>query len=557
MKKKGVCVLCAFLAAACFSAVMPPGRALAAEEQQGTEETGEEASSEETAETEYPESYYLPIESNAVEGWPAGPQIEGEAAVVMDAETGAFLYSKNMEAKEYPASITKIMTTLVALENGDLDSKVKFSDWAVNSLEEGSSRLWMEVGEKITLRQALYGVMLESANDCANAVAEKVGGSEEKFAEMMNQKAAKLGCINTHFVNAHGLHQENHYTCARDMALIARAAMENPTFAEIAKTIEYIIPESKTVSQEHVLVNHQKMLYKEGFYYKGCLGGKNGFTEASLNTLVTVAERKGRRLICVILRTNGPDKICWETKDLLDYGFKKFTRKEIPIADGKVTRADVMGEADFGKASVMQAASLSEPMLFADSAAEAALPKGADPGEVQRIWKDGEFIYTYHGWQVSAVPVSFNTVDVEIPEWKLINTDLTALQPSSEPETEPKSFGEKAGNLFETGVDTVKTAWEDAWDWIYDHDIAAAVVGMILILLLLPVLIVAYIRNRSSQRIRKQRQREREERIRIEKDIDSKSVSEIEAELRAELEKVRLEEEKKNTEKQEKINKEE
>lgn len=557
MKKRGVCVLCAFLAAACFSAVMPPGRALAAEEQQGTEETGEEASSEETAETEYPESYYLPIESNAVEGWPAGPQIEGEAAVVMDAETGAFLYSKNMEAKEYPASITKIMTTLVALENGDLDSKVKFSDWAVNSLEEGSSRLWMEVGEKITLRQALYGVMLESANDCANAVAEKVGGSEEKFAEMMNQKAAKLGCINTHFVNAHGLHQENHYTCARDMALIARAAMENPTFAEIAKTIEYIIPESKTVSQEHVLVNHQKMLYKEGFYYKGCLGGKNGFTEASLNTLVTVAERKGRRLICVILRTNGPDKICWETEDLLDYGFKKFTRKEIPIADGKVTRADVMGEADFGKASVMQAASLSEPMLFADSAAEAALPKGADPGEVQRIWKDGEFIYTYHGWQVSAVPVSFNTVDVEIPEWKLINTDLTALQPSSEPETEPKSFGEKAGNLFETGVDTVKTAWEDAWDWIYDHDIAAAVVGMILILLLLPVLIVAYIRNRSSQRIRKQRQREREERIRIEKDIDSKSVSEIEAELRAELEKVRLEEEKKNTEKQEIINKEE
>lgn len=557
MKKRGVCVLCAFLAAACFSAVIPPGRALAAEEQQGTEETGEEASSEETAETEYPESYYLPIESNAVEGWPAGPQIEGEAAVVMDAETGAFLYSKNMEAKEYPASITKIMTTLVALENGDLDSKVKFSDWAVNSLEEGSSRLWMEVGEKITLRQALYGVMLESANDCANAVAEKVGGSEEKFAEMMNQKAAKLGCINTHFVNAHGLHQENHYTCARDMALIARAAMENPTFAEIAKTIEYIIPESKTVSQEHVLVNHQKMLYKEGFYYKGCLGGKNGFTEASLNTLVTVAERKGRRLICVILRTNGPDKICWETEDLLDYGFKKFTRKEIPIADGKVTRADVMGEADFGKASVMQAASLSEPMLFADSAAEAALPKGADPGEVRRIWKDGEFIYTYHGWQVSAVPVSFNTVDVEIPEWKLINTDLTALQPSSEPETEPKSFGEKAGNLFETGVDTVKTAWEDAWDWIYDHDIAAAVVGMILILLLLPVLIVAYIRNRSSQRIRKQRQREREERIRIEKDIDSKSVSEIEAELRAELEKVRLEEEKKNTEKQEIINKEE
>lgn len=551
MKKRGVCVLCALLAAASFSVAVPPGQVFATE-QQGTEETEEW-----TEETEYPESYFLPIESDTIDGWPAGPQVEGEAAVVMDAGTGAFLYSKNMKAKEYPASITKIMTTLVALENGKLDSKVKFSDWAVNSLEEGSSRLWMEVGEKITLRQALYGVMLESANDCANAVAEKIGGSEEGFAELMNQKAAELGCVNTHFVNAHGLHNENHYTCAYDMALIAKAAMENPEFAKIAKTIEYIIPESKTVSQEHVLVNHQKMLYKEGFYYKGCLGGKNGFTEASLNTLVTVAERKGRRLICVILRTNGPEKICWETRDLLDYGFKKFTWEEIPISEGEVTRTDVMKDPEFGKASVMRAASLSEPMMFVEDTAAVVLPKGADIGEVQRSYDGNGFVYTYHGWKVSSVPVSFNTVNVEIPEWQLINTDPEASQPASEPETEEPGFGKKAENAWKAGTDKIKTAWEDAWDWIYDHDIAAAVVGMILILLLLPVLIIAYIRNRSSQRIRKQRQREREERIKIEKDIDSKSVSEIEAELRAELERVRLEEEKKDAEKQEILNKEE
>lgn len=555
MRKKGVRVLSILLAAAFFSAAVPPDIALATG-QQGTEETGEETAAEETVETEYPESYYLPIESDTIEGWPAGPQIEGEAAVVMDAETGAFLYSKNMEAKEYPASITKIMTTLVALENGKLDSKVKFSDWAVNSLEEGSSRLWMEVGEKITLRQALYGVMLESANDCANAVAEKVGGSEEGFAELMNQKAAELGCVNTHFVNAHGLHQENHYTCARDMALITKAAMENPTFAEIAKTVEYIIPESKTVSQEHVLVNHQKMLYKEGFHYKGCLGGKTGFTEAALNTLVTVAERKGRQLICVILRTNGPEKICWETEDLLDYGFKKFTQEEIPVTDGSVTRADIMGEADFGKASVMRAAALAEPMMFVDSKAVVSLPKGADVSEVQRTYSgQSGFLYTYHGWQISSVPVTFNTLDIEIPEWKLINTDLTADIQMTEPETEELSFGKKAENVLKDSTGKIKQAWDDTWEWIYDHDIAAAIVGLILIILLLPVLIVAYIRNRSSQRIRKQRQKEKEERIRIEKDIDSKSVSEIEAELRAELEKHRLEKEKGQSE--EILNKEE
>lgn len=557
MKKRGICVLSALLAAMFFSAAVPPD-IVSATEQQDIDGTGEEAAEEVTEETEYPESYFLPIESDAIEGWPAGPQIEGEAAVVMDAETGAFLYSKNMEAKEYPASITKIMTTLVALENGNLDSKVKFSEWAVNSLEEGSSRLWMDVGEKITLRQALYGIMLESANDCANAVAEKIGGSEEGFAELMNQKAAELGCVNTHFVNAHGLHDENHYTCARDMALITKAAMENETFCEIMKTVEYTIPESKTVKEEHVLVNHQKMLYKEGFYYKGCLGGKTGFTEAALNTLVTVAQRKGRQLICVILRTNGPEKICYETEDLLDYGFQNFTQKEIPITDGNITRADVMGEADFGKASVMRASSLSEPMMYVDSKAVVSLPKKTDTSEVQRIYSKGNvFTYTYHGWQVASVPVTFNTIDIEIPEWQLINTDLTADLEMTETETEELSFGEKAENVLITGTEKIKTGWNDAWDWIYDHDIAAALVGLVLIILLIPILIIAYIRNRSSQKIRKQRQKEREERIRIEKDIDSKSVSEIEAELRAELEKDRIEREAREAEKQEILNKEE
>ena len=408
MKKQKAGILYALAASVFFTTVFPINTVYATEQQE-TEDIEEET----TQETEYPESYFLPIESNAIEGWPAGPQVEGEAAVVMDAETGTFLYSKNMEAKEYPASITKIMTTLVALEHGKLKSKVKFSEWSVNSLETDSSRLWMDVGEWITLEQALYGIILESANDCANAVAEKIGGSEEGFAELMNQKAAELGCVNTHFVNAHGLHNENHYTCARDMALIMRAAMENETYAKIAKTIEYIIPKSKHVREEHVLVNHQKMLFREGFRYKGCLGGKTGFTEAALNTLVTVAQRKGRRLICVIMRTNGPDKICWETKDLLDYGFKKFKREEIPVADGSVTRQDVMGHAIFGKAAVMNAPALSESMLFTAGSAAVSIPKGVDVGAVKQTFRRGnKFSYIFNGWQVGEIPAVFNTVDI-------------------------------------------------------------------------------------------------------------------------------------------------
>ncbi|MEY8428532.1 D-alanyl-D-alanine carboxypeptidase family protein [Lachnospiraceae bacterium 46-15] len=531
MKKRKAGILYALAASVFFTAVFPINTVYATEQQETEGET--------TQETEYPESYFLPIESNAVEGWPAGPQVEGEAAVVMDAETGTFLYSKNMEAKEYPASITKIMTTLVALEHGKLNSKVKFSEWSVNSLEADSSRLWMNAGEWITLKQALYGIMLVSANDCANAVAEKIGGSEEGFAELMNQKAAELGCVNTHFVNAHGLHNENHYTCARDMALIMRAAMENEMFAEIAKTIEYTIPKSKHVREEHVMVTHQKMLFREGFRYKGCLGGKTGFTEAALNTLVTVAQRKGRRLICVIMRTNGPDKICWETRDLLDYGFKKFKREEIPIADGRVTRQDIMGHAIFGKASVMNAPALSESMVFTAGSAMVSIPKGTDAGAVKQTFCEGnKFSYIFNGWQVGEVPAVFNTVDIEIPEWNLINTDLSAG--SIELETENAGFGKDAEGMLES----IKAGWDSAWKWIYEHDIAAALAGLVLIILLLPMLVIAYIRNRNSQKIRKQRQREREERTRIEKDIDSKSISEIEAELRAGLEKHRQEQEK-------------
>ena len=140
-------------------------------------------------EPEIPESYYYPIESNAIPGWPQGPAIEAASAVVMDLDSGTFLYSKNMDAKQYPASITKIMTTLIALEKGNLDDVVTLSDYAVYSIEEGSSHIGLREGEKLTLRQLLYGVMLESANDGANGVAEHIAGTIRNFTDMMNEKA--------------------------------------------------------------------------------------------------------------------------------------------------------------------------------------------------------------------------------------------------------------------------------------------------------------------------------------------------------------------------------
>ena len=279
---------------------------------------------EEETEDPIPESYYYAIESNETSGWPQGPSIESAAATVMDMDTGVFLYSKNATAKMYPASTTKIMTTLLLIENCNLDDEITFSE-IVYDLEEGSSHLGIQPGEEMTLRDAAYGIMLASANDISNGVAEYMGGSLSGFADMMNAKAEELGCVNTHFANPHGLYQEDHYTCAYDMALIAKAAYDNPTFREIVTTKEYTIPETNLTEEQRSFLNHHKMMHSDEEYYRDwCTGGKTGFTSECLNTLVTYAEKDGKRFVSVVFRVNGADKAYIESTQILEYGFNNF-----------------------------------------------------------------------------------------------------------------------------------------------------------------------------------------------------------------------------------------
>lgn len=274
----------------------PVSAAVMAEgEEYQEEDSGERDGSEEGA--EHQEAYYAEIQSNQIKGWPQGEAIDGDAAIVIDADTGAILYSKNIEGKEYPASITKIMTVLLALENGNLADVVTFSENAVYSIEFGSSHLGLTEGEELTLEQCLYGIMLASANEISNAVAEHIGGDIDTFVQMMNDKAAQLGCTGTHFVNVHGLHDENHYVTARDMALIMQAAMKNEKFREIISTVEYYYPETNLVDEKRYFMNHHKMIAEEGELYDGCIGGKTGYTDEAWNTLVTAAERDNLEVI--------------------------------------------------------------------------------------------------------------------------------------------------------------------------------------------------------------------------------------------------------------------
>lgn len=248
----------------------------------------------------------------------------------MDADTGAVLYGKNIHVGYFPASITKILTALIIIENCNMDDIVTFSHNAVYNVESGSSNAGIDEGDQLTVRDALYAMMLRSANEAANGLAEHCAGSIEAFSAMMNAKAASLGCTESHFNNPSGLNDPDHYTSAYDMALIAKAAFSNPAFVEIDSTLYYDLPVTKKNPDGLRIYPGHRMLKKNmSQYYPGIIGGKTGYTSLAGNTLVTCAERDGMKLVAVIL--NGHQTHYADTKALLDFGFQNF--KSLKISD--------------------------------------------------------------------------------------------------------------------------------------------------------------------------------------------------------------------------------
>ena len=249
---------------------------------------------------------------------PAAPQVDAEAAVLMSASNRKVLYAVNPEAYMYPASTTKIVTLLVALEKGKLDSVVTVSPGAANC--EGSS-LELRSGDKLTLRDLLYGLMLVSGNDAAEAVAEHVGGSIPKFAALMNAKADQLGATRTHFSNPHGLPDPiNHFTTALDLAKITAAAMGNPEFNKIVSTREYTV---NFRNRAPVRIANTNRLLRT---YSSATGVKTGSTQEAGDCLVASARRGNVSLIAVLLND---DERWSDAVKLLDYGFS------MPAAPGR------------------------------------------------------------------------------------------------------------------------------------------------------------------------------------------------------------------------------
>jgi serine-type D-Ala-D-Ala carboxypeptidase (penicillin-binding protein 5/6) len=264
--------------------------------------------------------------------------LAAQSAALVDSYSGEFLYTKNPDAKEYPASSTKILTALIVIEAGNLDQMVTV---APEDTRVEPSSLDLKPGQQFTRRQLLFGMLLKSANDVAMCLARDNAGSVPAFAEKMNLRAAELGAISSHFVNPHGLHDPNHYTTAHDLVLIARAAMQQPLFRQIVSTIYYTW--RTPTGQVEELRNHNRLLR----HFAGCNGLKTGYTRPAQQVLVSSALRGGHEVISVVLHTDKPG-IWVDSKTLLTYGLIKLGCPAEDIVD-TTDRADEPGNADEGK----------------------------------------------------------------------------------------------------------------------------------------------------------------------------------------------------------------
>ncbi|MCM1173451.1 MAG: D-alanyl-D-alanine carboxypeptidase [Blautia sp.] len=369
----------------------------------------------------------LPVQSDEIENWPTGPQTTAQAAILMDANTGIILYAKNIHEKLYPASTTKILTSLLAMENGNLDDMVSFSHEAVFSVPGDGSNMGMDEGESITLEEALYGIMVASANEVSNAVAEYVSGSISDFTELMNTRAAELGCTDSHFTNTNGLFDENHYTSVYDLAVISRAFFQNEMLCKISNTSRYHFEASETQPDDFYKKNKHLLVNGE-MPYEGIIGGKTGYIDQSRQTLVTCAEQNGMKLICVVFKEESPNQFT-DTVELFNYGFQNFQVLNVSENEKKFNIENVnFFQADndiFGN---------SRPILSIDTDSYVIVPNMAGFSDLDStinydISEDNhvaQIDYTYNDVYVGSAYVNLSEYARTIYQFETTETSLAA-----------------------------------------------------------------------------------------------------------------------------------
>lgn len=353
----------------------------------------------------------MTVQSNEVPNWPTGPVVTAESAILMEVDTGTILYSKNIHQREYPASTTKILTTLIATEQCSLDEVVTFSHDAVFDTPRDSNHIAMDVGQQLTMEQCLNAILIRSANEVSFAVAEHITDTTDwsVFAEMMNERARELGCLNSNFVNPNGLPDENHYTTAYDLAMIGRAFFANEMLCKITLTRRLEIPASDTIPQTKLENNNMQIIPGGTYAYDNIVGCKTGYTNAARYCLVSCAEKDGMRLICVVMRDESPMQY-EDTIALFNYGFSNFDKINVSQTETKYNMDDSSmfygGNDIFGN---------SRPLLALNKDDYIVLPRTAtfdDTDSTINYETNSEnqaavITYTYHGVNIGLVRVDF------------------------------------------------------------------------------------------------------------------------------------------------------
>ena len=352
----------------------------------------------------------LAVQSNAVANWPTGPVISAESAILMDADTGAILYAKNIHQKEYPASTTKILTTLIASERCSMDEIVDFSYDAVHDIDPGSNHIAIEPGEQLTMEECLNAILIRSANEVSFAVAEHISGTTwQDFGDIMNERAKELGCVDSHFVNPNGLPNEDHYTSAYDLAMIGKAFFANEALCKMTMTHMLHILPSERQPDDIMEVNKMELIPGGKYAYPYLVGCKTGYTDAARSTLVSCAEKDGMKLICVVMRDENPNYY-EDTISLFDYGFSNFGKVNIAQTETKYNIENpgsfYSGNDIFGNSKPIlelnqsDCITLPNTITFEDAVSDISYDN-TDPGQVAVI------TYTYHDVVLGTASIDF------------------------------------------------------------------------------------------------------------------------------------------------------
>jgi len=413
----------------------------------------------------------------------------------MDADTGQVLYQKNPNKQMQPASITKIVTAIVALESGmALDSKITVSKNAVESVPRSSSHIALDVGETLPLEDALYAMMLQSANDAAVCIAEHVAGSTEKFVEKMNELAKKVGAVNTNFTNPHGLIDPKHYTSAYDMALLTQYALKNEEFVKIFSTVTYTAEPTNKQSEQRIWSNQNEMIKNTTYKYEGAFGGKLGYTEEALYTIVTAAKRNNRTLICVCMKSDPYAQQFQDAAAILDFGFNEYKKVEMTAEDLPYRSVTFAVKTD-EKGKVPAAA-----QIFTNAQSVYYIPKGFSKDDYEVNFNFTEKENILENFEPMAI-VTLKNAGEEIPSEIRVPLGTNISGVISEGSSSSSASGAGTGEFMESAKKVMGTLW-NILKWVL-----LVLVILIVLLFLLRMWFIYQARQRKKARMERERKR--------------------------------------------------